>query len=100
MNLGILLELAEDLRPVQTLTGAGVGWINRFPPGRSVALIYELGHWNLGKIRVAEEFGPIKERPPKCFHRQVRGLRRSGWKLGKIIAFENVQQLQKNSPAR
>src|SRR5207248_4596493 len=39
----VLLKLAENLRALQILTCACVGWINRLAPGRGIPLIDELG---------------------------------------------------------
>src|SRR5205809_906631 len=57
----VLLKLAENLRALQILTCACVGWINRLAPGRGIPLIDELGYRNFREIGVAEKLCAVKE---------------------------------------
>src|SRR6266704_659683 len=74
MSCCVLLKLAENLRALQILTCACVGWINRLAPGRGIPLIDELGDGNFRKIRVAEKFCTIKECAAEGLERQVHRL--------------------------
>ena len=42
-----------------------MGRVDRFPPSRGIFFVDELGHRNLGEIRIAHEFGAIEKRAPE-----------------------------------
>ena len=66
MRCGVLFEFIENCRPTQLFAWAGVRRVDRFPPGRGVALVDQLRDRNLGEVGIAQKFGAIEEGAAKA----------------------------------
>src|SRR6202030_3215057 len=97
---GELFVLAEDLRPDQVLTDTDMSRIDRFPPRPTISFVDQLGHGNVGKIRIAHKLGSIKERAPEGFQGQVYGRSSPTSVFRQVVTLENIQDLDQRGPAR
>ena len=96
----VLVQLAEDGGTVQVVALAGVIGIDRLPPACAVLLVDKLRHRNLGEIRVSEKLGAVEESPAEGLDGQVHRLRRAVAELGQVVAFQNIENLDKGNTAR
>src|SRR5712692_3441633 len=99
MQRCILFELAKDLWPPKISAGGSGRGVNRLPPGCTISLINELGHGNLGEIRISEKLSPIEVGPPESFQGQVHRLCRPVSQLGQVVPFQNIEDLNEGDAA-
>ncbi len=100
IRLRILVELGEDLRPLQRICRCRPSQRNRLPPRFGITLVNQLRNWNLREIRIAQKLRTIEECSLKRFACQVNALRRPAPLLREIVALENVQDLHQRDASR